>query len=296
MQNVFFTCVRLCACRWIWRLLTRVLAIGARRMTAGTVQPVPNGPDSCVMGLAQGPIPAHGAGIMDRTRLLSKLPLLIVAIVAIAGAFFLRDRLTFAALSTNRDMLIAFRDAHYIGAVALFMLAYIAVVAFSLPGATLATLTGGFLFGLFPGVIYNVVAASIGAVSIYLAARSGLGAGLSARMAQGGGKVARLQAALQDNVWSALLFLRLAPVVPFFLANLIPAFVGVKLVPFAVTTFVGIMPGALVLTSIGSGLGDVLATGGMPDLSLLYSPQVLLPVLGLALLAALPMLLKLRKG
>jgi uncharacterized membrane protein YdjX (TVP38/TMEM64 family) len=248
-----------------------------------------------VKGLAHGPGTAHGARIMDRTRLTSKLPLLIVVIVAIAGAFFLRDRLTFAALSDNRDMLITFRDAHYAGAVLLFMLAYIVIVAFSLPGATLATLTGGFLFGLFPGVIYNVIAATTGAIAIFLVARSGLGAGLSARIADGGGKVARLQDGLQKNVWSVLLLMRLVPAVPFFLANLIPAFVGVALWPFAVTTFLGIIPGTLVLTSVGSGLGEVLKTGGMPDLSILYSPQVLLPILGLAALSALPLVLKWRK-
>jgi uncharacterized membrane protein YdjX (TVP38/TMEM64 family) len=247
------------------------------------------------MGLAVGPIPAHGAHIMDQNRLIAKLPLLIVIIVAIAGAFLLRDRLTFTALSENREALLAFRDANYIGAVVVFMAAYIAIVAFSLPGATVATLTGGFLFGLFPGVIYNVVAATIGATAIFLAARSGLGAGLSERMAKGGGAVARVQAGLQENVWSVLLLLRLAPVVPFFLANLIPAFVGVKLFPYAVTTFFGIMPGALVLTSVGSGLGEVLEQGDMPDLSILYSPQVLLPILGLVALAALPLLLKWRR-
>jgi uncharacterized membrane protein YdjX (TVP38/TMEM64 family) len=247
------------------------------------------------MGLAVGPIPAHGAHIMNRTRLITKLPLLVVVIVAIAGAFFLRDRLTFAALSDNRDALIVFRDAHYAAAVALFMLAYIAIVTLSLPGATVATLTGGFLFGLFPGVIYNVIAATCGAVAIFLVARSGLGAGLSARIAKGGGAVARLQAALQNNVWSVLFLMRLVPAVPFFLANLIPAFVGVALLPFAVTTFLGIIPGTLVLTSVGSGLGEVLAQGGMPDLRILYSPQVLLPILGLAALSALPLFLKWRK-
>jgi uncharacterized membrane protein YdjX (TVP38/TMEM64 family) len=251
--------------------------------------------DSCVRGLAQKPVPAHGADIMTRTQLLAKLPLLIVVIAAIAGAYFLRDQLSFAALAKNRDALLAFRDANYFGAVAAFMLAYIAIVAFSLPGATVATLTGGFLFGLFPGVIYNVVAATIGAIAIFLAARTGLGASLSARMAAGGGAVARLQAGLQNNVWSVLLLMRLVPAVPFFLANLIPAFVGVALLPFAVTTLVGIIPAALVFTSIGSGLGEVLAQGDMPDLSIFYSPQVLLPILGLALLAAFPMLLKLRK-
>lgn len=246
------------------------------------------------MGLAKGPIPAHGAQ-MDRTRVFSKLPLLIVVLVAIAGAFLLRDQLSFDALAKNREHLLAFRDANYTTAVLAFILAYIAIVAFSLPGATVATLTGGFLFGLFPGVIYNVVAATAGAVAIFLVARSGLGAGLSQRMAEGGGAVSRVQAGLQKNVWSVLFLLRLTPVVPFFLANLIPAFVGVGLVPFAVTTFLGIIPGGLVLTSVGSGLGKVLAAGGTPDLSILTAPHVLLPILGLACLAALPLLLKLRK-
>jgi uncharacterized membrane protein YdjX (TVP38/TMEM64 family) len=248
------------------------------------------------MGLAVGPITAHGADIMDRHPLLAKLPLLIVVLVAVAGAFLLRDQLSFEALAKNRERLLAFRDANYIGAVAVFIAAYIAIVTFSLPGATVATLTGGFLFGLFPGVLYNVAAATMGAIAIFLVARSGLGAGLSKRMAQGGGAVAKVQAGLQNNVWSVLFLLRLTPVMPFFLANLIPAFVGVALFPFAVTTFFGIIPGTLVLTSVGSGLGDVLATGGMPDLSILYSPMVLFPVLGLAALAALPLLLKLRKG
>lgn len=232
---------------------------------------------------------------MAQNRILSKLSLLVVVFVAIAGAFLLRDQLSFDALAKNREALLAFRDANYAGAVALFMLTYVVIVAFSLPGATVATLTGGFLFGLFPGVFYNVIAATVGAIGIFLVARSGLGAGLSARMAAGGGAAARLQAGLQNNVWSVLLLMRLVPAVPFFLANLIPAFVGVALLPFAVTTFIGIMPGTLVFTSVGSGLGQVLAQGGTPDLSVLYAPQVLLPILGLAVLAALPLLLKLRK-
>jgi uncharacterized membrane protein YdjX (TVP38/TMEM64 family) len=247
------------------------------------------------MGLAHTSNPAHGTR-MDPARLLSKLPLIVVVIVAIAGAFLLRDQLSFEALAQNREHLLAFRDVNYLGAVLVFVVAYVAIVAFSLPGATVATLTGGFLFGLFPGVIYNVIAATIGAIGIFLAARTGLGAGLSARIAAGGGAAARLQAGLQNNVWSVLLLMRIVPAVPFFLANLIPAFVGVAVLPFAVTTFFGIIPGALVFTSIGSGLGDVLARGETPDLSLLYAPQVLLPLLGLAALAALPMLLKLRKG
>ena len=82
---------------------------------------------------------------------------------------------------------------------------------------------------------------------------------------------------------------------PFVLANLIPAMVGVRLLPFAVTTFIGIIPGTLVFTSVGVGLGQVFARGERPDLGVIFSAPVLLPLLGLAALSALPILLKKRK-
>jgi len=107
-----------------------------------------------------------------------------------------------------------------------------------------------------------------------------------------------LQAGLRGNQWSVLLLMRLVPVVPFFLANLLPAFAGVRLWPFAATTMFGILPGALVFTAIGAGLGEVFARGETPDLGVVFTAPVLLPLLGLAALAALPLLVKVlrRKG
>jgi uncharacterized membrane protein YdjX (TVP38/TMEM64 family) len=221
-----------------------------------------------------------------------KVPILIVLGVAIVGAITLRDQLSFAALADNRERLLAFRDAHYLWAVLGFMAVYMVIVAFSLPGATVATLTGGFLFGLFPGVFLNVTAATLGAIAVFLAARSGFGTAVADKIAKGGGAAARLQAGLRDNEWSVLMIMRLVPAVPFFLANLLPAFVGTRLMPFAVTTFFGIMPGALVYTWVGAGLGEVFARGETPDLSIIFQPYVIGPILGLAALSALPILVK----
>jgi len=229
---------------------------------------------------------------LAKQGLARRLPILVILAVAAVGAFTLRDHLTFAALAENREALLAYRDAHYLMAVLGFVAAYVVIVAFSLPGATLATLTGGFLFGLFPGVVFNVAAATIGAVAVFLAARAGFGADVAARIEANGGAPARLQAALRENEWSVLLMMRLVPAVPFFIANLIPAFVGVPLSRFAVTTFVGIIPGALVYTSVGAGLGEVFARGETPDLGIIFTPAVLLPILGLAALSALPILIK----
>lgn len=226
-------------------------------------------------------------------RWLRALPFILLLGVAAVGAFTLRDHLGFEALARHRQTLEALRDAHYTLTALGFMLAYAAIVAFSLPGATVATLTGGFLFGVFPGVVFNVTGATTGAVAVFLAARMGLGEALSHRIAKAGGGASRLQAALQQNAWSALLVMRLVPAVPFFLANLIPAFAGIRLLPFAVTTFLGIIPGGLVFTSVGAGLGEVFAAGGTPDLGVVFKAPVLLPLLGLAALSALPIIIRL---
>ena len=227
---------------------------------------------------------------------LRRLPILVILAAALVGALALRDELSFQILARHREELLAFRDDHYAWAVLAFLSAYIAIVALSLPGGTVATLTGGFLFGLFPGVLYNVLGAGTGAVLVFLAARTGFGAALASKLDRAGGRAARLQAALRDNEWSVLFLMRLVPLVPFFIANLVPAFVGTSLSRFAVSTFVGIIPGALVFTSVGSGLGEVFARGEAPDLGILFTPPVLLPLLGLAALAALPMLLRALKG
>ena len=227
--------------------------------------------------------------------LAAKLPFVVILLAAGIGAFVLRDHLTFDALAQNRETFVALRDQNYALTVVAFMLAYIAIVGLSLPGATVATLTGGFLFGIFPGALFNFTSATIGATLIFLAARHGFGARFADKIAERGGAAARLQAALKENEWSALMIMRLAPVVPFFMANLIPAFVGARTSRFIITTFFGIMPGGLIITSIGSGLEDVFASGEKPDLSILFAPYILLPILGLAVLSALPVLIKYRR-
>lgn len=231
------------------------------------------------------------------SSLARKLPILLILVAAVAGAFLLKDHLSFAALAENREALLAFRDAHYLWTSFGFVAAYVVIVAFSLPGATVATLTGGFLFGLFPGVFYNLAGATVGAVLLFLAVRAGFGASLQHRIEAHGGTVARLREALARNEWEVLFLMRVTPVVPFFMANLIPALLNISLVKFALTTAVGIVPGALVLTSVGSGLGEVFETGGVPDLSVFLEPWVAGPILGLVVLGVLPMVVRaLRRG
>jgi uncharacterized membrane protein YdjX (TVP38/TMEM64 family) len=229
---------------------------------------------------------------MARSGWMRRLPFLFVLAVAAFGAVFLRDQLSFEMLAQRREELVAFRDAHYLAAVALFMAGYIAIVAFCLPGGTAATLIGGFLFGVVPGTFFNITSAAIGAVLIFLVAKSSFGDQLARRVVDGGGVAARLIVAIKKNEWSVLFIMRLVPLVPFVLANLIPAFTGSSLFRYSVTTVLGIVPGALVFTSVGAGLGEVFEQGTTPDLGIIFTPSILLPLLGLAALAALPMVLR----
>ena len=233
---------------------------------------------------------AKGGGLLRR------LPLIAILLAALVGAFLLRDHLSFDALAENRERLLAFRDANYALAAAAFVTLYVAVVAFSLPGAAIMTLTGGFLFGIFPGALFNVIGATLGAIALFLAARWGLGDQLAAKMNAGEGLVKRIKDGIDENQWSMLFLIRLVPAVPFFVANIVPALVGVPLFRFAVSTFLGILPGGLVYTSVGAGLSETFARGETPDLGIIFEPHILLPILGLAALAALPIVIKAVRG
>ncbi|MGD9294606.1 MAG: VTT domain-containing protein [Roseobacter sp.] len=233
---------------------------------------------------------------IPKSRWTRRLPLLIVLATALIGAIFLKDYFSFETLRDNRERLLAFRNDNLILTIFAFCAAYVTIVAFSLPGALMATLTGGFLFGTLGGSFLSVLGATTGATLIFLAARHGFGDQLKARLDASDGKVGKISRGIDENQWSMLFVMRLVPIVPFFVANLVPAFLAVPLHRYVVSTFLGIIPGSLVYASVGAGLGEVFALGATPDLSVIFEPQFLLPLLGLALLSLMPVFVKAVSG
>jgi uncharacterized membrane protein YdjX (TVP38/TMEM64 family) len=217
----------------------------------------------------------------------------LVAGLVIFFALGLHHYLSFGALAENRDFLMGLVEDHPVTAPLAFMAVYALAVAFSIPGAVILTIAGGFLFGTWAGGIYVVIGATIGAVGVFLAARTAFGEGLRRRA---GPWIARLEAGFRENALSYLLVLRLVPLFPFWLVNLVPAFLGVPLTTYALGTFVGIIPGSFVYASVGNGLGAVFDTGGAPDLAIIFKPEILLPIMGLSLLALIPAVYKKFKG
>jgi uncharacterized membrane protein YdjX (TVP38/TMEM64 family) len=222
------------------------------------------------------------------------LPIVVLAAGAVLAYVFARDYLSLETVSANREALVEWRDSNLMTASLAFVAIYIAAVAFSMPGAIWLTLAGGFLFGTVLAATLTVFAATTGATLIFLAARSSLGAMLHERA---GPWLKRVDEEVAKGEISFLLVMRLIPAIPFFIANLAPAFVKVRLGNFIWTTLVGIAPATAVISSVGAGLGEVLDQGGEPDIGVIFEPHILLPLLGLAALAALPLILrKLREG
>ncbi|MFT7508348.1 MAG: putative membrane protein YdjX (TVP38/TMEM64 family), partial [Sulfitobacter sp.] len=148
------------------------------------------------------------------------LPIAAIAAGAAAAFYYFGDALSFEALSENREALLAFRDDNYLLTALAYIGIYVAIVAFSIPGATIATLAGGFLFGLVAGTGLTVLAATIGASFIFLAAKWGFGESLSAKMDASEGAIKTFRDGLRENELSYLFLIRLVPAVPFFVANL----------------------------------------------------------------------------
>lgn len=218
------------------------------------------------------------------------LPLmLLLGAIVLAFVFGLDDYLTFQALKTHRAELLAFVAESPWVAPLLYMALYAAVVAMSLPGGAMMTVAGGFLFGAMLSTCWVVIAATVGATILFEIARTSLGDGLRRRA---GPWLKRMEAGFQKDAFSYLLVLRLVPAFPFFVVNLVPAFLGVRLRTYVAATFVGIIPGTFVYASVGAGLGGVFESGDAFTLSGVLTPQIIFSLVGLALIAALPILYK----
>lgn len=224
--------------------------------------------------------------------LLVRRVLPVAVLVAGFVAFFAFDLDRFVsldALKENRETLRMLVSENGVVAILAFAAIYALVIAFSLPGGAIMTITGGFLFGAIGGGLVVVVGATIGATALFLAARTALGDVLRARA---GPFMSKMEDGFRNNALSYLLVLRLIPLFPFWLVNLVPAFLGVSTATYVIGTFVGIIPGTFVYASVGNGLGALIDAGQDPDLGIIFRPEILGPLVGLAVLALVPVVYK----
>ncbi len=214
------------------------------------------------------------------------IPAAILVLGLVLFFVFRLDRyFSFETLSRNHKELAAWVSANGLLAAAAFVVGYALVVAFSLPVAIIVTPLGGFLFGTWIGAALSVLGATTGAVAVFLAARTAFRDLFRARA---GKTLASLEAGFARDDFSYLLFLRLVPVFPFWLVNVVPALLGMKLGRYALATLIGIIPGAVVYAGLGAGFGVLFESGQTPNFGIVFEARILLPLLGLAALSLVP--------
>ena len=220
------------------------------------------------------------------------LPLLLAGGLLMFFATSAHTTINWQSLAQNYGTITGFADANLAIAALGFAVLYLIAVAFCLPVALFLTLTGGAVFGWL-AVPLILMGATFGAGIVFIAARTIF---TNLARARAGTFIARLEAGFSANAFSYLLVLRLIPVAPFWVMNIVPAFSRMSLRSFLAATFIGISPATTVFVSVGRGLDHVLAVGRTPDLQVLASPTILGPLAALALLVLLPALWRQLRG
>lgn len=237
--------------------------------------------------MAQTESPASSSSSFSFKKL---IPLLVLVAGLIAFfAFDLQSFISFEKLRDNREVLISWVQQNGLLAALVYMAIYAIAVAFSLPGGLVLSITGGFLFGVVWGSLYIVIGATVGATALFIIAKSAVGDFLRAKA---GPWLQKMEAGFRENALSYLLVLRLVPLFPFFVVNLVPAFLGVPLSTYVIGTFFGIIPGVIVFAQVGVGLGSIFDRGETFSAAGILTPQILFALIGLAILALIPVVYK----
>ena len=234
------------------------------------------------------------------------LPLiLIVGTLGIAYFAGLGEYISLSNLIAQREVLGTFVDSNLVAAALAYMALYAVLVAISFPGASLITLASGLLFGTLLGGTLSVIGATMGAIAIFLIARSSFGDFLQSKA---GPFMNRMVEGFQKDAFQYLLTIRLIPAFPFWVVNIVPALLNMKLGPYAIATFFGIIPGTFVYASIGTGLdsvfakvletqpGCVAANSCEFDFASLVTREILLALVGLAVISFLPFIIRKLRG
>jgi uncharacterized membrane protein YdjX (TVP38/TMEM64 family) len=236
----------------------------------------------------QGMARAEGRSLIrDVVRWLPVL--VVVAIVVACLVLGVRTDTAFQVLAKNRESLLAFVAGLGLLAPLVFIAVYVAVAALSIPLGAILTVTAGFLFGTVAGGLYSLLGATAGGTILFLVARTSFGSSLQRRA---GPMLQKMEAGFQENAANYLFVLRIVPLFPFWLVNLVSAFFGIPLRTFVLVSLLGMAPASFVYAYLGAGIGAVIEAGRAPDFDIIKSWPVLGPLLALALLALIPVIYK----
>lgn len=202
--------------------------------------------------------------------------------------FDLHHYLTFKTIKTYEFTAQQWTETHYFAAVSVYLLVFILLIACAIPCASVLTLLGGFLFGI-AGIIYAVIGTTLGGMVLFLAIRTAIGAGIAAHAS---GWIKKMEQGFKQNAFNYLLMLRLIPILPCWVSNISAGALNVPLKTFVFATLLGIFPATFIYGMVGRGLDKFLAADEMPNLTILLTPSLFFPLVGLAFLSLFPVFYK----
>ncbi|HCM0624749.1 TPA: TVP38/TMEM64 family protein [Vibrio parahaemolyticus] len=191
--------------------------------------------------------------------------LILVATILLLGANF-GQYLTLENAKAQQEALNSFIEANIVYAAAVYFLAYVAITAFSIPGAAVVTLLGAALFGFWFSLLLVSFASTIGATLAFLSSRYLLRDWVQSRF---GEKLVAINQGVKKDGAFYLFSLRLIPVFPFFLINLLMGLTPMSIARFYLTSQIGMLPGTAVYLNAGTQLATI------DSLSGIVSPTVL---------------------
>ncbi len=213
---------------------------------------------------------------MNKKKILS---ILILIGIALFYFFDIQNYLSFESLKANRDSLDIFYQKNSIGFMFSFVGVYFLMVSLSLPGATILTLSAGAIFGPVLGMLLVNIGATLGATAAFLSARCIFREWVEGKFSN---KLIAINNGISGNAVSYMLFLRLVPLFPFFLINLVLGLTQVRLPIYFFVTMIGIMPGSFIYANAGSNLASI---NSISDIS---SPEVLGALVLLGIFSLIP--------
>jgi uncharacterized membrane protein YdjX (TVP38/TMEM64 family) len=195
-------------------------------------------------------------------------------------------------INTHQNYILNFIENNFYLASLLFILIYIIAVIFSIPGAWLITVSGGYIFGWLIGGFLAVIGATLGACIIFIMAKNLLRNFFSKKIINKKSILIKIENGVKRDAFSYLLFMRLMPIFPFVFVNIVPALLGIRFNIYAVTTFIGIIPGTFVYALLGEGANEIFISGNVSSLETYDSFKIIIGLSGLSILSLLPIVIK----
>lgn len=221
------------------------------------------------------------------------LPLLMIIAGLVSFFYFhLYEYLSFDRLKYHKQVILVWSQTHYKLAVFLYMLFYILAVAMSIPSNFIFAMTGGMLFGLWQGLLYALISATVGSVLVFLAIKIAFSAWFRQRTSRW---IAKMEKGFHQNALNYILVLRLVPIFPFWLVNIVAALINVRTLTFAFGTLLGIIPLTAIYVSLGRNLSRAIDSDQALGFNIFIQPSLILPLIGLAILVLLPVCYKILK-